>query len=727
MRPLAALVALLPLLSLAQPASGSGGAQEERARVFNEHLRWTSRVRGGSVQPRWTGEGDRFWFSESTAEGGALWLVDPEAGTQVPFFDVPRLRERLTNALGAEPKEKGVPFPGFLMAPGGKAVRFRVENRDFFLDLGSYALTPAKPLPPPWGRVASPDGSRFATLSEADVTVVTLEGASRALTTDGKDAIEWRVEPTAWSPDGRRLLASRTDSRGVYRTPVVDYSRADGAVDMVPYTKAGTPIPQTELYVLDAASGRRVRVKPGAGKDDYLLPLGWRPDGREVFFVRMHRTGKRVDVLAADAASGASRVLVTESRPETFVAGLDFVVFPNVRGFTPLKDGFLWCSERDGWRHVYHYGLDGKLRRQLTRGAFPVEEVVAVDEAKGHIFVKARAEPHPYHSHLYRVGLNGEGFTRLTEAEGVHLPQVSPSGRFFVDTHSKVDRPWVSELRTAEGQRVKVLSQADISGLTALKWRPPEAFVVKAADGQTDLYGTLYLPHDFDSKKKYPVVDFIYAGPWLSVVQHGFFDLYSKEDFPTALAQLGFAVFVVDGRGTPGRSKAFQDVTHGQVGRHEIADHVAVLKNLARTRPYLDTGRVGIYGGSWGGYFVVRAMFTAPEVFRVGVSVAPGDLTEEAVINEPYMGLPSENAQGYAFGSILHRAEDLKGRLVLLHGTSDVNAPLSTTLRVVARLVELGKPHELYILPGQGHQFQGPSNDFLDKVLQRAFTEELRP
>ncbi|HZI13799.1 MAG TPA: DPP IV N-terminal domain-containing protein [Myxococcus sp.] len=726
MRPLAALVALLPLLSLAQPAPDVPGA--ERARMFDEHLRWTSRLRGGFIQPRWTGEGDRFWFSEDTAEGRALWLVDPEAGTQVPFFDVPRLRERLTAALGAEPKEKGVPFPSFLTAPGGKAVRLRVENRDFLLDLGSYALTPAKPLPPPWERVASPDGSRFATLiSGKDIAVVTLDGTSRTLTTDGKKDLEWSVGPGAWSPEGRRLLASRTDSRGVYHMPIIDYSRADGAVELVPYTKSGTPIPQAELYVLDAASGRRVKVKSGAGKDDYLWPLGWRPDGREVFFARMHRTGKRVDVLAADAASGASRVLVTESRPESFVAGLDFVVFPQVRGFTPLKDGFLWCSERDGWRHVYHYGLDGKLRRQLTRGAFPVEEVVAVDEAKGHVFVKARAEKHPYHSHLYRVGLDGEGFTRLTEAEGVHRPQVSPSGRFFVDTHSKLDRPWTSELRTTEGQRVKVLSETDTSGLAALKWRPPEGFVVKAADGQTDLYGTLYLPHDFDPKKKYPVIDYIYAGPWLAVAQHGFFDLGAREDEPTALAQLGFAVFVVDGRGTPGRSKAFQDVTYGQVGLHEIADHVAVLNNLARTRPYLDTGRVGIYGASWGGYFAARAMFTAPEVFRVGVSVVPGDLTEEAVINEPYMGLPSENTQGYAFGSILHRAEDLKGRLVLLHGTSDVNAPISTTLRVVARLVELGKPHELYILPGQGHSFQGPSRDFLRQVMRRAFTEELRP
>lgn len=726
MRPLAALVALLPLLAFSHP--GPGAAPEERAKQFEAYLRWPSQVRGGFIQPRWTGEGERFWFSEETAEGGALWLVDPEAGTQVPFFDVPRLRERLTTALGAEPKARGVPFPGFLLARGGKSVRFRVDNRDFLLDLGSYALTPAKPLPPPWERVASLDGSRFATLSSGkDVAVVTLDGTSRTLTTDGKKDFEWGVGPGAWSPDGRRLLVSRVDSRGVYHTPIVDYSRADGAVDMVPYTKSGTPIPQAELYVLDATSGRRVKVKSGAGKEDYLLPLGWRPDGREVFFVRMRRTGKRVDVMAADAASGASRVLLTESRPESFVAGLDFVVFPEAKGFTPLKDGFLWCSERDGWRHVYHYGLDGKLKRQLTRGAFPVDAVVGVDEARGQVFVKARAEPHPYHPHLYRVGLDGEGFTRLTEAEGVHQPQVSPSGRFFVDTHSTLERPWASELRTTEGQRVKVLSQADTSALAALKWRPPEGFAVKAADGQTDLYGTLYLPQDFDPKKKYPVIDYIYAGPWLAVAQHGFTEEGAREDVPGALAQLGFAVFVVDGRGTPGRSKAFQDVTYGQVGRHEIADHVAVLQNLARTRPYLDTGRVGIYGGSWGGYFVVRAMFTAPEVFRVGVSVAPGDLTEEAVINEPYMGLPSENTQGYAFGSILHGAEDLKGRLVLLHGTSDVNAPISTTMRVVNRLVELGKPHELYILPGQGHGFQGPGREFFLKVMQRAFIEELRP
>ncbi len=361
-------------------------------------------------------------------------------------------------------------------------------------------------------------------------------------------------------------------------------------------------------------------------------------------------------------------------------------------------------------------------------------QFVAVDEKEGWVYFAAHGDPaRAYDQHLYRVNLEGKDFTRLTEAPGFNEVQYrrldfAPSKRFFLNTHSSVERPPAVELRTADGTLLQTLSKANIDALRELEWKPPEEFVVKAADGKTDIYGVLYKPYDFDPSEKYPVIESIYAGP-----QSRFIPWFMPDIPSQALAQLGFVVFNVVGRGTPGRGKEFQDVVYGNFGRHEIPDHVAALKQLAEKRPYLDLGRVGIYGGSWGGYFTIRAMLLAPDVYHVGVASAPvvEPFTHGNRI-EMYMGPPWENKEGYEYASNLRFAHQLKGKLLLITGTSDLSGSFSQTMKMVEALISAGKPYDLIVLPEQDHSVAYPILSVTDvqtywgEAIRRYFQEHLK-
>jgi dipeptidyl aminopeptidase/acylaminoacyl peptidase len=366
--------------------------------------------------------------------------------------------------------------------------------------------------------------------------------------------------------------------------------------------------------------------------------------------------------------------------------------------------------------------------RQLTAGSFIAGGVITVDESNGWIYFYCFLGEQPYDAPLCRVGLDGRSFTRITEPAGRHWPvNFSPSGEFFLDTYSSISLAPVVELRRSDGTLLQTLARADISALEEqLRWQVPEPFVVKAADGMTDLYGVLYKPYDFDPTKQYPVLEHIYGGPFANNVSHTFY----QSPLPLAWAQLGIIVFVVDGRGTPERSKAFQDVTYGSVGRYEIPDHVATLKQLAADRPYMDLDRVGIIGSSFGGYFATRALLLAPETYHVGIAVSPAaDLYVKATVMEQYMELAENNEEGYAYASNARLAEHLNGKLLLIHGTNDVNAPISETMKLVDALIHAGKPFDLLVLPNHDHQIlqaPGPRGEYARDAVRRYLLEHLR-
>jgi dipeptidyl-peptidase-4 len=381
----------------------------------------------------------------------------------------------------------------------------------------------------------SPDGRWLLGMEAFDLRLrSTTDGRVVRLTSDGLEGHEWLmgfdwgVGSGSFSPDSRKLAVARADTRRVPRFPIT-YYRGDGEeVEWVQSPKAGQPMPNLELYVMDIPSRQRVRIDTGERSDQRISIVGWLPDGSELLLRREDRTRRRVELLAADPSTGDTRTILGEEGRSGFV--------------TLVADGrqFLWASERDGWNHLYVYDLDGALIRRLTSGAFPIvagahmtvpeRAVVAVDETAGWVYLRAQGDPErPYDVHAYRVKLDGSGFERLTEEPGFHDIQFSPAKEFFLDTHSSLARPPRTELRRADGTLLQTVARAGIEAAAAQGLVPPEEFTVKAADGVTDLYGALFLPPDFDPNSLYPVIEYIYAGPWTTIGPRRFDDFTVHE------------------------------------------------------------------------------------------------------------------------------------------------------------------------------------------------------
>ena len=756
------LMVLLGLAVIAPLVRAQQAEQSEREAMYYRYLEFASYVNGGNVDPHWMADGSSFWYAEGAPANTVIFKVDPRANTKSPLFDTARLRQELKAVLGHEPPYQGLPFEEFTFVDGEQAVKFSVENRQFILQLDSYTIAHVPPLSeeeqnrlvpqivreggdwPDMMEVLSPDGRWFGGVKEQNLWLrSTVDGRSVQLTTDGVEDYGWDTgwdyawDPVwpSWSPDGFKVAVQRVDYRGVEKVPIIHWLKPIAEVEWRRQyfgAIAGGRIPQSELWIVDILSKRQLRVDTGEEPDQYLSILGWRPDGSELLFLQMNRACNKLDLMAANPATGATRVILTETQ-KTFVMPFTEFWTEGRTLFTLLEDGerFIWMSERDGWNHLYRYDLEGNLLRRLTEGTFPVLRVVAVDEKAGRVYFTAHGDQQRlYDTHFYRVNMEGKGFTRLTEATGQHSIQFSRSKEFFLDTHSGVDRPPVVELRRADGKLLQTLSQANIDALKELQWRSPEEFIVKAADGQADLYGTLYKPYDFDPNKKYPVIEVIYAGPQSSwVVRQTFTPGGRYQGYPLALAQLGFITFIVDGRGTPERGKEFQDVVYANFGRNEIPDHVATLKQLAEKRPYMDLSRVGIFGYSWGGYFAIRALLLAPDIYHVGIAGAPGVALESDAGYEPYMGLPHNNKEGYEYGSNLRFAGKLTGKLLLIYGTSDWYAA-SQTMKMVAALIRAGKPYDLIVMPGQDHLSPfppGSARTYFREAISRYFQEHLKP
>jgi dipeptidyl aminopeptidase/acylaminoacyl peptidase len=720
-----ALVVALPPSANAQtpsPNAPRDPAVQARLDLSTRFLRMPLFLRDSLVNPRWLAGQDRLVFWDETGGQAGGWvLVDARSGRSMSILPPAELRRQLSELIGAP--VTALSQMQFVVAPDQRAILFTYKKQPFrlgFADrrvraangLDVLALSGAIPAPgAAWAAVAQ--GSGFAVRDAAGKTPVERTG---------EPDHAWSLPDQAWSPDGARLAVWRNDQRMLHRIPIVDYDGGIERVSMVPYAKAGTPLAKSELYLVDPATGGMVRVPP-APDEGYDWFAGWRADGRTALVLHLSRDGKRLDLSTIDPA-GTRRLLLREERPETNVGDLDFITDAWSLQVMPLKDGgFLWMSERDGWRHVYHYDPDGQLIGQVTHGDFPVRRINDVTP-DGALLVTASIDPtRPYEEQLYRVNLAGGPLRPLGDARGLHRGTVSPSGRFLLDIWSSPTQPRRREIVAVDGGSRLRLTTSDDSAVKAMGWHPPEPVTVTAADGVTPIYGVLFKPHDFDPAKRYPVLAYIYGGPFVTVLGGGYTTAMSLR--AASLAQMGFVVVAFDVRGSSGRSKAFQDATYGKIGQSEIPDYVAGLRQVAGTRPWMDMDRVGIVGHSWGGYFALRGMLTAPDVFKAGYAGAPGALEEDAAVNEPNMGLPADNPSGYAAASNMALAGSLKGALKIMHGTSDTSASLSTTMRMADALIKADKRFELLLIPGMDHNSDGPDGLYYNEDVALFFLRTL--
>ncbi len=730
-------------------------------------------VSGGRVAANWLLDG-RFWFASGAPDQTVIRVFDPATKAVTDLFDTAALRSALSAIVGRALPYQGLPFESFAPLAGG-AVRFRFEGHDYQYEPASHAVTrmpepsmvdqhfgadpasrgrPGLMTRPTFfsdqGQVPeplSPDGRRFAALKDGNIHIRSVsDGRYDGLTDDAEPLDSWDIESVRagisssgsimsltvnpWSPDSTRLYATRHDRRGIRPISRIRYHRHFDEVESAHITRSGDALVATQPYVFDVYSGARVKIAVDP-VDAFILFLGWSDDGSTVFIVRFSRDLKVGEVFAADAATGSARMLLRETGA-TFIR-IQHEVLGGRTGCTMLPGGrgFLWESERSGWKHLYHYDADGSLVRQLTEGEWPVADVLGFEASADRIYLSGAPDPaRPYDVQTGKVALSGADLVWLTTEQGLHEAQFAPGFGYHIDTVQRPDLPPRSRVVGRDGELWHEFPEADVSKLVAAGWTAPREFVAKAADGITDLHGMMYLPPDFDGGKSYPVIEYIYGGPQVSMVDRRFMPMLPSTmgSLNHALPQLGYVVVVVDARGTPRRSKLFQDEVYGNWRASVTADHAAVLRNLAARHSFLDLGRVGIWGHSWGGYFTAACMFDAPDLYRAGVASAPGFDPFGMFIYEPYLGgVPGpETMAAYQAAMMYPDAGKLEGALMIAAGMNDLSVWHSAVAMSHA-LIEARKPHDFVPLPDQHHGYTTAFEAyFVEKLLRHFDTYVMR-
>ncbi len=560
----------------------------------------------------------------------------------------------------------------------------------------------------------SPDGKRAGYVRDNNIYVEDVEsGAIVQLTKDGSAKIvngtsDWVYEEELglrdcfqFSPDGRSVAYWQFDTSGIETFNLIDdtdslYPTTHG----FPYPKAGTTNSAVRIGVVASAGGATRWMKvPGDPRNIYIARMNWLSDSSAVLLQRLNRLQNRNDVLIADAKSGSVREIYHD-QSNTWI-DLEDIQWVN-------NGDFLRTSEKDGWRHVFRVRKDGTNERLVTHFDGDILNVVSADAENGWLYFIASPES-ATQRFLYRSKLDGSGSAeRVTPANqpGTHTYRISPDHHWAFHTYSRFDVPPIVELISLPDHKsVRTLvDNAELRMKVEALTRPAVEFIKVDIGGGVVLDGYMLRPADFDATRKYPLLMHVYGEPASQTVV----DRWGGNQmlFHRALANEGYIVASVDNRGTPApRGAAWRKVVYGTVGDLSSKEQAAAARFLASKYPFIDSSRVGIWGWSGGGTNTLNAMFRFPDVYKVGVSVAPvpDQKLYDTIYQERYMGLPDENAAGYKAGSAINYAEGLKGKLLIVHGSGDDNVHYQGTERLVNRLVELGKPFDLMVYPNRTH------------------------
>jgi dipeptidyl aminopeptidase/acylaminoacyl peptidase len=712
---------VLIVAGLAALATGTLGAQNRRVVTAADYDRavkmlapsLTGLVVGDTVNATWLPDG-RFWYLRTTLTGDENVVVDP----------VTKTREVVqTPPSGGQPP----PEQGGRGGRGGGAGRGGGRSAVALSRTCGPNVTGTTGAPPP---SMSPDGRKAIFICDWNLWVKDVaSGQERQLTTDGvKDFgyatsnAGWRTSAAAalsWSPDGKKIATQQQDERNVGDMYLVETPVNGGhpVLRAWKYPLPGDPVvAMISRVVIDVDTGKMTRLLAGPdfhramSEDD--LDMGeyvWSPDGSRLGFVSTDRFHKSSTAKLADTASGEVRVLFTETEKTHVQTRVQWQILWDSKEV-------LWYSQRDGTAQMYLYDLEsGRVKNQITTGPGPVTRVNRIDRETRTMWYEAAGREKgqdPYFIHLYRIGLDGKNQISLTPDAGTHAVQISPDGKYVIDTFSQPDVAPETTLRDGKtGAVIMPLEKADISKLLATGWKPPMQIKMTAADGKTDIYGILFRPTDFDPSRKYPIVNQAYPGPQSGSVGSRAFTAARGDR--QALAELGFVVVSIDGTGTPNRSKAFTDAYYGAMGRHNtIPDQIAGMKGLAQKYPWIDIDKAAIWGHSGGGFITADALLRAPynDFFKVGIAESGNhdQRQYEDDWGERYQGPLVKNPDGtdnYEIEATQTQAAGLKGRLLLVHGTMDANVPPYNTLLVADALIKANKDFDMLLVPNSGHGY----------------------
>ena len=596
--------------------------------------------------------------------------------------------------------------------------------------------------PPRAGRrapeVLSPDGTRAVFIRDWNLwmrdvatnreTQLTIDGVKDfGYATDNAGWVHSDRAIVLWSPDSKKIATFQQDQRQVGEMYLVRTKVGHPELMQWKYPLPGDSIiPVIHRVVLDVSGAAPKVVRFQMGPDEHrssvcdhiacggkLADAEWYPDASHLAFLSNSRDHKVATLRVADVATGVVRDVLKEQVATQFESGDGE---QNWR-VLPASNEVLWFSERSDWGQLYLYDLTtGTLKQPITTGEGTVLSVERIDQKTRTIWFTAagrEAGRDPYFTHLYRIGMDGKGLTLLTPEDGDHRTSLSPDGRIFVDSWSRPDVPQTAVLRDARsGKLITTLEQGDISKLVASGWKPPTRITVKDRNGKWDLHGLMWTPTALDSTKKYPIINYIYPGPQGGSVGGRQFTAATRDN--QALAELGFIVVAIDGTGNPTRSKSFHDAYYGRMGDNTLPDQIAGMKQLAERYRFIDIDRVGIWGHSGGGFATAGAMFRYPDFFKVGISESGNhdNRNYEDDWGERYHGLLTRNGTSDNYEAEANQifAKNLKGKLLLAHGTLDDNVPPDNTYLVVDALIKAGKDFDLLMIPNAAHGFGAASN-----------------
>jgi dipeptidyl-peptidase-4 len=728
-------VIVILVLAVFNPASAN--PQDKRILTSEDYARAEKFLRqdtdplvfGASVRPTWIDE-NCFWYRNNIPEGYEFVLVDAKKKLRNRAFDHEKLASALSEAAGKSYEPFKLPFQRFEFSDDRNYLIFTVNSLQYKYDIRNNVCKKEKQRKrPDRDTMVSPDGTRSAFIRDHNLWVRSLDtGEETQLTTDGVKDFGYATNNAGWtkserpvllwSPDSKKIATFQHDGRGVGEMYLVTTNVGHPKLEAWKY-----PLPEDKeifrvhrlVIHLEGPRVVRLQMPPDQHRstvtDHIALRTGeladaeWSQDSSQLAFVSVSRDHKHVVLRTADPETGTVRDVLEEKVDTFFESGFNKVNWHVL----PKSNEVIWFSQRDDWGHLYLYDLEtGELKKRITGGNWNVLQVLRVDRKERTLYFTGagREQGDPYFQYLYRIGMDGSGLKLLSPGNANHTISLSPSGDYFVDTYSTPVEPPVSELREKTGRKLLALEKADISRLVKEGWIPPVPFTVKARNGVTDLYGLLFMPTDFDSANKYPIINNIYPGPQTGSVGSRSFSA-SRGD-RQALAELGFIVVSIDAMGTPMRSKSFHAAYYGNMGDNGLPDQITGMKQLAERFPWIDIDRVGIYGGSGGGFASTDAILRYPDFFKVAVSGSGNhdNRNYEDDWGEKWQGLLETYPDGttsYDNQANQLLAKNLKGKLLLAHGTMDSNVPMYNTLLVVNELIAANKDFDLILFPNRGH------------------------
>ncbi|HAK56719.1 MAG TPA: S9 family peptidase [Acidobacteria bacterium] len=724
------LPVLLPASTLAQPV------------VTADDYARAERFLGGQTDPLVTGvitsatwlDGDRLAYQNRIPEGREFVIADPADGTRARAFDHERLADALGAATGNDQSFDAFDLPAQgRFADDGASITFGSRGRQYTCVIESHVCSrvPREEVAAARNAIVSPDGRRAAFIRDYNLWVRDLPtGDETQLTADGAEHYGYATNNAGWvrsdqpvllwSPDSEKIATFQHDGRNVGEMYLVSTEVGHSELEAWKYPLAGDDHIFTMRRIVAHVDDARVvdlLMAPDphrstisdhvATRGGQWLDVEWSDDSSLLAFVSSSRDHKQATLRLADAVAGEVREVMSETAETYFESGQGRVNWHVL----PESNEAIWFSERDNWGHLYLYDLErGELKHRITSGDWTVLQLRRIDKPNRMLyFTAAGREPgDPYFHYLYRIGMDGSDLELLTPEPAHHAVTLSASGDYFVDNYSTPATPGAAVLRRADGNSVMTLEETDISRLEAHGWQAPIPFTVTARDGVTDLHGLMYQPSVLDQSRSYPVLNYLYPGPQGgSVGSRAFRPARADKQ---AIAELGFIVVEVDAMGTPGRSKSFHDVYYGNMGDNGLPDQIAMIQELAGRHPWMDLDRVGIWGHSGGGFASTDAILRYPDFYKVAVSGAGNhdNRNYEDDWAEKWQGLLETDPDGttnYDNQANQLLAENLKGKLLLAHGTMDSNVPPSNTLLVVDALIAANKDFDLVMFPNRGHGF----------------------